>query len=95
MIANEVTDPDQLMFGDEAARNQKTSGQSKGWALVGRWCVQQQFFVQGQRYSILPILTMDGIITHDIIPGSVTSERFIQFLQELVVSLSFVLLHIY
>ena len=94
-IADEVTDPDQLMFVDEAARNRKTSGRSKGWALVGRRCVQRRFFVRGQRYSILPILTMDGIITHDIIPGSVTSERFVQFLRELVVSLSFVLLHIY
>jgi len=87
-IADEVTDPDQLMFVDEAARNRKTSGRSKGWDLVGRRCIQRRFFVRGQRYSILPILTMDGIITHDIIPGSVTSERFVQFLRELVLPLT-------
>ena len=31
---------------------------------------------------------MDGIITHDIIPGSVTSEQFVQFLRELVIPLT-------
>lgn len=34
---------------------------------------------------ILPILTLNGIITYDIIEGPVTSERFIQFLREHVV----------
>ncbi|KAG1850454.1 hypothetical protein F4604DRAFT_1495438, partial [Suillus subluteus] len=33
-------------------------------------------------YSILPILTLDGIIAYDIIEGPVTSERFAQFLRE-------------
>ncbi|KZP06825.1 hypothetical protein FIBSPDRAFT_655224, partial [Athelia psychrophila] len=36
------------------------------------------------RYSILPILTLDGIIAHDIFEGSVTSERFVKFLRELI-----------
>ncbi|KAF8837048.1 hypothetical protein BDN67DRAFT_909949 [Paxillus ammoniavirescens] len=34
------------------------------------------------RYSILPALTLDGIIAYDIIEGSVTGERFIQFLKD-------------
>ncbi|KAJ8587036.1 hypothetical protein M405DRAFT_697948, partial [Rhizopogon salebrosus TDB-379] len=34
------------------------------------------------RYSILPILTLNGIIAYDIIEGPVTSERFVQFLRE-------------
>jgi hypothetical protein len=48
--------------------------------------VQRRCFGRGERFSILPILTLDGIITYDIVPGSVTSERFLQFLHELVVS---------
>jgi hypothetical protein len=39
-----------------------------------------------KRLSILPVLTLDGIITYDIIPGSVTLAWFLQFLRELVVS---------
>jgi hypothetical protein len=29
---------------------------------------------------------LDGIIAHDIIPGSVTSDRFVKFLHDCVVS---------
>jgi hypothetical protein len=85
-IADIVPNPDMVMFVDEAARNNKTSFRKKGWSLKGRRCVQRRCFVRGQRFSILPVLTLDGIITYDIIPGSVTSERFLQFLCELVVS---------
>ena len=84
-IADEVTNLDMLMFVDEAARNKKTSARMKGWSLVGKRCMQRTCFGRGDRFLILPILTLDGIITYDIIPGSVTSERFLQFLWELVV----------
>jgi hypothetical protein len=85
-IADEAPDPQMIMFVDETARNQRSSQWLKGWALLGKRCVQRWFFVCGERYSILPILTLDGIITYDIISGSVTSERFLQFLHKLVMS---------
>jgi hypothetical protein len=84
-IADVVTDPNMLMFGDEAAKDERTSGRRRGWLKWGSRCIQMKCFVRGRRYSILPILTLDSIITHDIIEGSVTTKRFIQFLQELVV----------
>ncbi|SRR6266702_6757550 len=87
-IADIITNPDMLMFVDESARNRNSSGRKQGWAFMGWHCIQHQFFVWGQQYSILPILTIDGIITHDIIPGSVTLEHFIQFLWELVIPLT-------
>jgi transposase len=92
-IADEVPNPNMLIFIDEAARNRRTSARMKGWSLVGRRCVQRRHFIRGQRFSILPILTLDGIITYDIIPGSVNSERFVQFLRELVVHI-FLHLHL-
>lgn len=61
------------------------TARTNGWSLMGKRCVQRQCFSRGERFSILPILTLDGIITYDIVPGSVTSERFLQFLRELVV----------
>jgi transposase len=85
-IADEVPDPQMMMFIDEAARNRRSSQRPKGWALLGKRCIQKLFFVRGERYSILPVLTLDGIITYDVVPGSVTSERFLEFLRELVVS---------
>ncbi|KIO03989.1 hypothetical protein M404DRAFT_144226 [Pisolithus tinctorius Marx 270] len=34
------------------------------------------------RYSILPAITLDGIITYDIIEGTVDGEQFLRFLKE-------------
>jgi hypothetical protein len=48
-------------------------------------CVQRKCFIRGKRFSILPIITLDGIIAHDIIEGSVMSEQFVEFLHKLVV----------
>jgi len=81
-----ISDPAMVMFVDEAARNKKNPTRKRGWSLTGRRCFQRRCFVRGKRYSILPVLTLDGIIAHDIIPGSVTSDRFVQFLRECVVS---------
>ena len=86
-IADEVPNPNMLIFVDKAARNHKTSARMSGWSLVGKRCVQRRCFVLEERFSILPILTLDSIVTYDIVSGSITLERFLQFLCELVVSL--------
>jgi hypothetical protein len=91
-IADQVPDPDMLMFGDEASKDERTMARRWGWSLRGTRCVQRKCFVRGRRFSILPILTLDGIIAYDIIEGSVTTERFVQFLRELVVRFSLELL---
>ncbi|KAJ3914317.1 hypothetical protein F5877DRAFT_50727, partial [Lentinula edodes] len=46
---------------DEAARNAKTSLQKYGRAKRGHCCVQRRQFVCGERVSILPAITLDGI----------------------------------
>lgn len=88
-FADVVLDPAMLMFVDEAAKNKKNPSRKMGWSLRGRRCFQRRCFVRGQRFSILPVLTLDGIIAHDIIPGSVTSDLFVKFLREHVVCLTF------
>ncbi|KIJ68871.1 hypothetical protein HYDPIDRAFT_81779, partial [Hydnomerulius pinastri MD-312] len=35
-------------------------------------------------YSILPVITLDGIIAYDIIEGAVTSKHFTQFLRDFI-----------
>jgi transposase len=84
-IADQVPDPNMLMFGDESSKDARTSVRRQGWSLRGTRCIQKRCFVRGRRFSILPILSLDGIIAYDIIEGSVTSEWFVQFLRELVV----------
>jgi transposase len=84
-FAEMVSDPAMVMFVDEAAKNKKNPSRKIGWSLKGQRVVQRRCFIRGQRFSILPVLTLDGIIAHDIIPGSVTSELFVKFLREHVV----------
>src|SRR6266849_7074155 len=59
-IADEVPNPDMLIFIDEAAHNRRASVRAKGWSLVERRCVQRWHFICGQRFSILSILILDG-----------------------------------
>jgi hypothetical protein len=75
-----------LMFIDEMAKNDRTTGRPKGWSLRGRRCIQRRAFIHGKRYSILPVLTLDGIVAHNIVEGSVNTEHLIKFLKEHVVS---------
>lgn len=84
-IGQLAADPEMLMFIDESARDARTSGRRTGWSLQGTRCVQRRVFVRGVRYSILPVLTLDGIIAYDIMEGAVTSERFGRFLRQMVV----------
>ena len=84
-LANLAPDPEMLMFDDESSKDERTSNRRRSWSCKGMYCVQRKCFVCERRFSILPILTLDGIIAHDIIEGSVTSERFVDFLQALLV----------
>jgi len=38
--------------------------------------------VRGARYSIVPAITLDGIIGYDIVEGPVDSQRFLKILKE-------------
>ena len=85
-IADIAPNPEMLMFTDESAKDERTQTRRHGWAPRNTRCVSQVHFVRGQRYSILPLLTLDGIVAHDIIEGSVTADRFLEFLRDMVVS---------
>ncbi|KIK78110.1 hypothetical protein PAXRUDRAFT_164867 [Paxillus rubicundulus Ve08.2h10] len=78
----EAPDANILVFIDKSAKNEQTSFHKYGQACKGAHCIQHQCFMRGMHYSILPTLTLDGIIAYDIIEGSVTGKHFIQFLKD-------------
>src|ERR1700685_3342521 len=47
---------------DEASVDDHTNQRRNGWAPLGRACVQRYTFIRGQRFSVLPALSVDGII---------------------------------
>jgi transposase len=67
----EYTDPNVFVFLDESAVDQATAHRTHGQSTLGTRCVQHMSFICGIRHSILPALTLDGIITLDIFEGSV------------------------
>ena len=82
--------PGQIVCIDEAGVDDHTNIRRSGWAALGQACVRQTSFLQGQKYSILPTLSLDGILMLDIFEGSVNRECFIQFLQNSLVIFTFI-----
>lgn len=70
---------------DESSVDDLTNARTHGWAPLGSACVRRATFIRGQRFSVLPALTVDGIIAMDIFEGSVNKERFINFVNEEIV----------
>ena len=77
---------DAFVWLDEASADDHTNQWRDGWAPLGHACVQRYTFIRGQRFSVLPAHSIDGIIALDIFEGSVTKERFIRFIREQLVS---------
>ena len=56
------------------------------WVLgKGICCVVQRLFVRGLQYSIIPVVTLDGIIIYDIVNSPVSDDYFYNFIKEFVV----------
>ncbi|KAJ7727414.1 hypothetical protein B0H16DRAFT_1331557 [Mycena metata] len=69
-IADLVPDPNMLMFINKAVKNDRTTSHSRGWSLREQCCMQRRVFVHGKCY--LPAITLDGIVVHNVIEGSVS-----------------------
>jgi len=69
--------PDQLVFVDESAANEKTGWRKYGWSPQGHKAVTTGSLRRSERYSILPCLTINGYTAGTlIIQGSVTQAIF-------------------
>ncbi|KAJ2932941.1 hypothetical protein H1R20_g4170, partial [Candolleomyces eurysporus] len=75
--------PEQLVFVDESACNRNTTKRKFAWSPIGTRARRHDYFIRGQRYSILPALSLDGILHPDVIPRSYTAEIFNGFIEGL------------
>jgi len=73
----------QLVFVDESSCDRRTSYRGKAWAIKGGRAVRKSFFIRGKRYSVLPAISLDGILHVSIIEGSFTTETFTDFIDGL------------
>ncbi|KAG8720473.1 hypothetical protein FRC09_009522 [Ceratobasidium sp. 395] len=72
---------------DESGVNDMTGIRDAGWAVTGHACVVRSSFDRGIKYSVLPILTTEGIVAAEVFIGAVNKELFIQFLRQQVAPL--------
>ncbi|KAF7337735.1 DDE family endonuclease [Mycena sanguinolenta] len=76
--------PYQLVFVDESSCDRRTSYRGKAWAIIGQRAVRKAFFCARKTvYSVLPAISLDGILWVDIVEGSFNSESFEQFIDGL------------
>ena len=80
-------EPEQLMFVDESAANERTMDRKWGWAPKGRAARVISPLQRSKKWSILPLYTMDGFIAYEIIHDSYTTELFMNFLRNKVLPL--------
>jgi hypothetical protein len=80
-------EPEQLIFLDEAAKDERSLSRGYGYAFTNARACKKTVFVRGQRYTILPALSLEGIIALDVMEGSCTKTRFRNFILSHVVGL--------
>lgn len=69
------------MFIDETAVNERTLDRKFGWSPIGTPARQVESIKRTKKWSALPLYTIDGFVTWQVIHGSYTVELFRDFLQ--------------
>ncbi|KIK11608.1 hypothetical protein PISMIDRAFT_31810, partial [Pisolithus microcarpus 441] len=72
-----------LVFVDESGCNQITTKHPMAWSPIGMHARCHDYFVQGQKYSILPALSLDGVLHLDIQECAYTAATFNEFINNL------------
>jgi len=72
--------PETHVYVDESACNRHTSNRGYAWAPTGDRARRHDYFVRGTRYSILPAISLDGVLHLDIITHSWTAEEFRKYI---------------
>ena len=67
---------EQLIFIDETAKDERSLSRAYGYSVVNTRAKKSVVFVRGNRYTILPALTLDGFIAAEIIEGSCNKKKF-------------------
>lgn len=82
-------DGSQFVCVDETSKNELTYARKYGRAYSGQRAELRDVFVRGDRYLMVAALTIDGYIASQVIPGSLDSIDFLDFIQEQVVIVFF------
>ena len=77
---------EELVFVDEASKNDHSTARRYGRSVVGEQANFEDVFVRGDRYSLVAAITKQGYIAAHVVPGSLDSYDFFEFISEQVVN---------
>jgi hypothetical protein len=80
---------DEFVTVDESSKNEHTYNRRYGRAPCGQDAIITAPFIRGQRYSMIAALSKKGYLAAHVIPGSVDSFGFFDFIVEDVVRFLF------
>ena len=80
--------PDQLVFADKSHFNRLTLRRPYTWSIRGECDQHYEFTFQGTKYSMLPVLSLDGILHLKVLKNAITSEDFWQFVEGLLLCMN-------
>ncbi|KAB5589586.1 DDE family endonuclease [Ceratobasidium theobromae] len=72
--------PNHFVFVDETGCNRHTVRRQYGWSPIGTRALYGDHSVRGERYTIIPALSLDGVLHLDIFPCAATSDLFDMFI---------------
>ena len=75
--------PDQLVFANESHFNQLTLRRPCAWSRRGERSTRYEFSFRGSKYSILPAISLDGIIHLEVLDKAISGNDFRRFVQGL------------
>jgi len=77
---------EQMVFTDESSIDNRNFHRKRGCAVSGKRAVQQYPQKRGQRYSLIPALSLDGYLAVRVVSGSVNGVEFYDFIVNDIVS---------
>jgi hypothetical protein len=89
-VIGEHYSPNQLIFIDESAKDERSLSRLNGYSPRGIRACKKVVFIRGKRYTILPALTLDGLVGVDIFEGACDKKKFINFVLHQVVNKNYI-----
>ena len=77
---------DEFVVVDESSKNEHTLTRRYGRAPIGQDAILTAPFVRGDRYSLVAAMSKTGYLAYRVVPGSLDSYEFFDFIVEEVVS---------
>ncbi|CAB4475106.1 uncharacterized protein OCT59_009119 [Rhizophagus irregularis] len=63
----------------ESAKDDRTISRRYGYSEINTRAIKKVVFIRGKHYTLLPALSLDGIIAVDIMEGGCMKEKFKEF----------------